>query len=131
MTETQCFAVAILNVIPNGYQCEIRTTDDCLIDTIKQMDNGVVTDEYICKFCMTIKNKTLLKKLIECCHAEKNMHYFAIKCENDLLFEAYDGFEIGEFYKEIELPQDFISSFVQKNMCITPSKRRELMKSRE
>lgn len=81
------------------------------------MDNSFIKENYICCFCLTEKNKKKLLTEILTNSIEERMHSVYIRKNNHIIFEAYDGFEIGEISRTIKLSADFVETFVATGLC--------------
>ena len=123
ITITQSFLIDTLNLIEDeDVYCELQTSYDELIASIKQMDNAEVIDNYSAYFPLNKKNRKLLIDNVIQYYSEEYIHHFAIQKENTSLFTAHDGFEIGLISSRVSLSEEFVARFVN-TLCsvILPS----------
>jgi hypothetical protein len=119
MTITQNFFIDVLKLfIKDNLYCDLQSSCDNLIKSIKQFDKAVVIGDYSAYFPLNETNKKILIDNIMLYHSEEYMHHFEIKENDRPLFMAHDGFEIAEIVSEITLSENFIEKYVRTNLCI-------------
>lgn len=109
MTETQSFFIDIIQLVPEGSICLIQapSIDDYEFQQVMKPSEF----PYFQQIVLTAENKQLLCELAEHKQVEEYFHSLKIRQEEDFLFEAYDGMEIGTFSKKFQLPSDFINKY--------------------
>ncbi len=111
------FFVSVLEMVDDGLMCSLQTYDDdlnAIIDKIK----GSKIYSWADTFILDSANKNIL---IE--YATDNedsiaqIYYFEIKKGDDIVFVAYDGFEIGMISSCMKLTEKFVKNFVETDLC--------------
>ena len=115
MGEGQLFLIDVINILPDGVDCYIQapSLEDSVIISL------LSTTKY--EYYKSLKLQGVTKEILMN-HGSKYAieEYFQsieIRFNDKLLFEAYDGVEIGVISKNLELPQWFINKYVKEGMC--------------
>lgn len=74
-------------------------------------------DEYELFIELNSVNKKSLIKGLKDYNFEEEFHYFEIEENGQIVFKAYDGFEIGEVSLTSKL-SELLKEFIDNNMCI-------------
>ncbi len=117
MTITQDFFISVLHAVDNNFWGSLETSDEELINTIKQLNNVKVYDSYSANILLNTKNKNALIAHIFAFNTAEYISYFEIKKENTPIFVAYDGFEIGIISSSVSLSEEFINKFINTRLC--------------
>jgi len=115
MTITQKFSCNVLEFAPELSICKIDSSSNELHNLLyssKLEDNG-----YNISIILTQNNKKLLIDGIVKKNFETEFHYFEIKDQEQIIFKAYDGFEIGEVSKQSILSEKLLY-FIDNKICI-------------
>ena len=116
MTITQDFFRSVIQAVDNNFFCYLMTSDDRLINTIKQL-NGTRMYDYYSDISLSTENKNVLISHVLTFNAEKHVSRFEIFKDNHLVFISYNGFEKGLISSIIPLSEDFIDKFVKTKIC--------------
>jgi len=116
MTITQEFFISVMQAVDNNFSCNLMTSDDRLINTIKQLNDTRIYD-YYSDISLSTENKDALISHVLAFNSERHISRFEIFNDNHLVFISYNGFEKGVISSIIPLSEDFIDKFVKTKMC--------------
>jgi hypothetical protein len=119
MTETQTFFIHIVKNAPNGSVCFIQapSIEDYEFQQIMQPSKF----PYFHQIILTGENKERLIEMVHLKQLEQYFHNLEIWQDGNLLFEAFDGMEIGTFSKNFNLPDEFITKYINLGMLTVSS----------
>jgi hypothetical protein len=118
MTLTQNFFTDVLTLVKgDNLYCELQSSDDNLMKTVKEIDGADVVGDYSATFPLNEKAKKMLIDNIMLYNSEEDIHRFEIQSDGRLLFIAYDGFEIANIVSDIQLPENFIRKYLNMDLC--------------
>jgi hypothetical protein len=119
MTETQTFFIETIKLVPDGSVCFIQAPS---IDDY-DFQQTVQTSEfpYFQQLVLTLENKERLSELVKMKPLEEYFQSLEIRQEGTLLFEAFDGMEIGTFSKKFILPDEFENKYKSLGMLTVSS----------
>jgi hypothetical protein len=115
MTETQSFLIDVLNLVPEGAVCFIQAPSCDNPKMLKLMQPSKF--DYYTQVPLTSATKQQLINLVNNEHAEQQFHNIEIRLNDKLLFEAFDGMEVGSVSQDLQLPTAFICKYIQTGMC--------------
>ncbi|MDR3246020.1 MAG: hypothetical protein LBT50_06260 [Prevotellaceae bacterium] len=118
MTTTQDFFINILQLVDNNLKCSLQTSDNSLINVIKQMKNVKIYDSDSVDILLNLENKQSLINHIIAYNSEEFIYHFEILRNNEIIFISHDGFEIATISSNVQLSEDFITKFVDTGTCI-------------
>jgi len=97
------------------------TSDRRLTNAVKQLKDARMYD-YYSYIPLSAENKNKLISHVLAFNSEKHISRFEIFKDNNIIFVAYDGFEIAEIASEIQLSESFIEKYVRTDLCIVLEK---------
>ena len=116
MTETQCFLIDIIKIVPDGSVCFIQapSLDNFEFQKLMNLSEFIYFQQVI----LTSENKELLSELIKLEQIEQYFHSLEIRSDGDLLIRGTDGMEMGIFSSKLDLPSDFENKYTSLGMCL-------------
>ena len=115
MTETQSFLIDVIKLVPEGAVCFIQAPSCDNPEMLKLMQPSQF--DYYKQVALSSANKQQFINLVTNEHAEQHFHSMEIRLHEKLLFEAYDGMEIGSVSQTLQLPPTFVNKYIQTGMC--------------
>lgn len=116
MTETQSFIIDILSIVPDNTNCFIQSPS---MENMELLDLLQPSDyNYYKKIILTKEIKRKLNSIFSLNNIESTIQSMEIQHNNLLIFQAYDGMEIGIISKQISIPDWFIDKYIKTGMCI-------------
>jgi hypothetical protein len=76
---------------------------------------------YFHQIILTCENKERLSELVHLKQIEVYFHRLEIRQDGNLLFEAFDGMEIGTVSEKFNLPDEFITKYINPGMLTVSS----------
>jgi hypothetical protein len=119
MTETQTFFIETIELVPDGSVCFIQAPSIDDWEFQQTMQTSQVP--YFQQVVLTLESKERLSELVKLKQLEEQFHSLEIRQEGNLLFEAFDGMEIGTFSKKFKLPNEFESKYKSLGMLTVSS----------
>jgi hypothetical protein len=117
MTDTQKFFISLMDIFPENAILSLDTSDKSLLEIIGKMENSKVEHNYTVELYLTKENKISLIKSVINNHSEEYIHRLRVYLNQERLFVAYDGCEIGIMSKKVNITHGFIKDFVDTDMC--------------
>jgi hypothetical protein len=115
MTETQSFIIDVFKIVPDEAVCFIQAPSIDNAEFQKLMRPSEFP--YFQQITLTPSNKEHLSSLVKIEHVEESFHNLEIRHNGNLLFEGFDGMEIGAISKEMQLPSSFINKYINSGVC--------------
>ena len=103
--------------MPNSCIIKMTTTKD----DFDELLSGVSVSFDGIHYVINLNDRNNINKLIYDTNFPEYVVDMEIWFEDRLLFEGYDNLEYGKISKNISLPKDFISNYVEDETCMISS----------
>lgn len=105
----------VLKLVPEGAVCFIQAPSCDNPKMLKLMQPSQF--DYYTQVPLTIANRQQLVNLVNDEHVEQEFQSIEIRLGDKLLFEGFDGLEIGTISKTVQLPVNFVQNYIHSGQC--------------
>lgn len=122
ITNSEKFCSKAIAETPENSMCRIDTSSKEMHKTFREIRlNNNIDDPYNIYINLTSEHKMILIDKIINNDFIYEIHYFQIEFQNQIIFKAYDNFEIGEVLKDTDLAYK-LNDFIENRTCIALDK---------
>jgi len=111
----QEFFIDILKIMPENAVCYIQAPNLSSANLLSKLNKSNV--EYFKVLVLDDFNKQLIINCVLLENIQDDIQSIEIRFKDQLLFEGFDGVECGTVSKKLKLSDDFISKYINDDIC--------------